>query len=31
MDGLPAVSERTSTEMVVDFDAVVIGAGVSGL
>ena len=31
MDELPAVSERTSTETAMDFDAVVIGAGVSGL
>src|SRR4249919_3810300 len=31
MDGLPAVSDRTSTETAMDFDAVVIGAGVSGL
>jgi cation diffusion facilitator CzcD-associated flavoprotein CzcO len=31
MDGLPAVPDRTSTETAMDFDAVVIGAGVSGL
>ena len=31
MDGLPAVSDSTSTETAMDFDAVVIGAGVSGL
>jgi cation diffusion facilitator CzcD-associated flavoprotein CzcO len=31
MDGLPAVSDGTSTEAATDFDAVVIGAGVSGL
>src|SRR5438132_8756778 len=31
MDGLPAVLDSTSTEMAMDFDAVVIGAGVSGL
>jgi len=31
MDGLPAVPDSTLTETVMDFDAVVIGAGVSGL
>ena len=31
MDGLPAVLDSTSTETAMDFDAVVIGAGVSGL
>src|SRR5919205_2082169 len=31
MDGLPAVPDRTVTETALDFDAVVIGAGVSGL
>ena len=31
MDGLPTVPDRTSTETAMDFDAVVIGAGVSGL
>ena len=31
MDGWPAVPDRTSTETAMDFDAVVIGAGVSGL
>jgi len=31
MDRLSAVPERTSTETAMDFDAVVIGAGVSGL
>ena len=31
MDGLPAVPDSTSTETAMDFDAVVIGAGVSGL
>src|SRR5436305_8123805 len=31
MDGLPAVSDSTSTATAMDFDAVVIGAGVSGL
>ena len=31
MDGLPAVPDSTSTETTMDFDAVVIGAGVSGL
>src|ERR1700758_1737906 len=31
MDGLPAVSNGTSTDSTLDFDAVVIGAGVSGL
>jgi cation diffusion facilitator CzcD-associated flavoprotein CzcO len=31
MDGLPAVSDSTATEMAMDFDAIVIGAGVSGL
>jgi cation diffusion facilitator CzcD-associated flavoprotein CzcO len=31
MDGLPAVPYGTSTETGLDFDAVVIGAGVSGL
>jgi cation diffusion facilitator CzcD-associated flavoprotein CzcO len=31
MDGLPAVSDSTATETALDFDAVVIGAGVSGL
>ena len=31
MDGLPAAPERTSTEEGLDFDAIVIGAGVSGL
>src|SRR5712692_2607628 len=31
MDGLPAVSDGTSTEAATDLDAVVIGAGVSGL
>src|SRR2546425_2312642 len=31
MDGLPAVSDSTATETAMDFDAVVIGAGVSGL
>jgi cation diffusion facilitator CzcD-associated flavoprotein CzcO len=31
MHGLPAVSNRTATETALDFDAVVIGAGVSGL
>src|ERR671918_2744151 len=31
MDGWPAVPDRTSTETALDFDAVVIGAGVSGL
>src|ERR671938_663898 len=31
MDTLPAVPDSTSTETAMDFDAVVIGAGVSGL
>src|SRR2546423_6871116 len=31
MDGLPAVPDSTATETALDFDAVVIGAGVSGL
>src|ERR671933_2454055 len=31
MDGLPAVPDRTATATALDFDAVVIGAGVSGL
>jgi len=31
MDGSPAVPNGTSTETVTDFDAIVIGAGVSGL
>src|SRR6267143_2820368 len=31
MDGVPAVSDSTATETAMDFDAVVIGAGVSGL
>ena len=31
MDGSPAVLNGTSTETVTDFDAIVIGAGVSGL
>jgi cation diffusion facilitator CzcD-associated flavoprotein CzcO len=31
MDGLPTVTDGTSTETGLDFDAVVIGAGVSGL
>src|SRR5215831_12525082 len=31
MNGLPAVPNSTSTETAMDFDAVVIGAGVSGL
>jgi cation diffusion facilitator CzcD-associated flavoprotein CzcO len=31
MDGLPTVHDRTATETAMDFDAVVIGAGVSGL
>src|SRR5215475_2745824 len=31
MDSLPAVPDSTSTETAMDFDAVVIGAGVSGL
>ena len=31
MDGSPAVPDGTSTETGLDFDAVVIGAGVSGL
>src|SRR5688572_3755816 len=31
MDGLPAVPDSMSTETAMDFDAVVIGAGVSGL
>src|SRR6267142_4775511 len=31
MDGSPAVPNGTSTETVTDFDALVIGAGVSGL
>src|SRR5262249_59987289 len=31
MDGLPAVPDSTTTETATDFDAVVIGAGVSGL
>ena len=31
MDRLPAVPDSTSTETAMDFDAVVIGAGVSGL
>jgi len=31
MDGLPAVPNGTSTETGLDFDAIVIGAGVSGL
>jgi cation diffusion facilitator CzcD-associated flavoprotein CzcO len=31
MDGLPAVPDGTSTETGLDFDAIVIGAGVSGL
>ena len=31
MDGWPAVPDSTSTETAMDFDAVVIGAGVSGL
>src|SRR5512145_2675280 len=31
MDGLPAVPDSTSTATAMDFDAVVIGAGVSGL
>ena len=31
MDGLPAVPDGTSTETGMDFDAIIIGAGVSGL
>ena len=31
MDGSPAVPNGTSTETATDFDAIVIGAGVSGL
>src|SRR3954471_63491 len=31
MNGLPVVPDSTSTETAMDFDAVVIGAGVSGL
>ena len=31
MNGLPAVSDRTAMETALDFDALVIGAGVSGL
>jgi cation diffusion facilitator CzcD-associated flavoprotein CzcO len=31
MDGSPALANRTSTDTGLDFDAVVIGAGVSGL
>src|SRR5438309_5271717 len=31
MDGLPAVPDSTATETAMDFDAIVIGAGVSGL
>src|SRR5690348_17450806 len=31
MDGSPAVRNGTSTETATDFDAIVIGAGVSGL
>src|SRR6201985_565851 len=31
MDGLPAVSNGTSTDSTLDFDAIVIGAVVSGL
>src|SRR5437868_10041735 len=31
MDGSPAVRNRTTTERATDFDAIVIGAGVSGL
>src|SRR5215471_17971498 len=31
MDGLSAVPDRTATETALNFDAVVIGAGVSGL
>src|SRR5512132_3502443 len=31
MDELPAVPDRTSTEMALDFDSIVIGAGVAGL
>jgi cation diffusion facilitator CzcD-associated flavoprotein CzcO len=31
MDGLPAAPDRTSADTTTDFDAVVIGAGVSGL
>src|SRR5919108_191894 len=31
MDGLPAVPDRTATATALDFDAIVIGAGVSGL
>ena len=31
MDGSPVVPNGTSTETVTDFDAIVIGAGVSGL
>ncbi len=31
MDGRPAVPDSTSTETAMNFDAVVIGAGVSGL
>jgi cation diffusion facilitator CzcD-associated flavoprotein CzcO len=31
MDGLPAAPERASTEAGLDFDAIVIGAGVSAL
>ena len=31
MDGLPAVPDGSSTEAVLDFDAIVLGAGVTGL
>src|ERR671937_1260210 len=31
MDSLPAVPDRTATATALDFDAVVIGAGVSGM
>src|SRR5947209_5048546 len=31
MDGLPAVPDRTSSDTATDFDAVIVGAGVSGL
>src|SRR5918999_539619 len=31
MDGWPAIPDRTSTETALDVDAIVIGAGVSGL
>src|SRR2546422_7420696 len=31
MDGSPAVPNGTSTETVTDFDAIIIGAGISGL